>query len=292
MMKKIIGIVLALTLVLGLAACGGGDETGGEQKPSMISVVSREEGSGTRGAFIELAGIEEKDAAGNKIDRTSEMAEISNSTSVVMATVMGNKRAIGYISLGSMNDDVKALAIDGADATVDNIKSGAYSIARPFHLATLGAASPAAADFLAFAMSAQGQAVVEESGYISAAADGDYNPSGVAGQVRIAGSSSVTPVMEKLKEAYVGLNPSADIQIQQSDSTTGMTSAIEGICDIGMASRNLKDSELEAGLEPLVLAMDGIAVIVNRENPVSAMTLDQVRSIFIGETTDWNEIGE
>ncbi|MDD3863409.1 MAG: substrate-binding domain-containing protein [Eubacteriales bacterium] len=292
MMKKIFGIVLALTLVFGLAACGGGDETGGDQKPSMISVVSREEGSGTRGAFIELAGIEEKDAAGNKIDRTSEMAEISNSTSVVMATVMGNKRAIGYISLGSMNDDVKALAIDGADATVDNIKSGAYSIARPFHLATLGAASPAAADFLAFAMSAQGQAVVEESGYISAAAGGDYNPSGVAGQVRIAGSSSVTPVMEKLKEAYVGLNPSADIQIQQSDSTTGMTSAIEGICDIGMASRNLKDSELEAGLEPLVLAMDGIAVIVNRENPVSAMTLDQVRSIFIGETTDWNEIGE
>ena len=292
MMKKMIGIVLVLTLALGLAACGGGDETGGEQKPSVISVVSREEGSGTRGAFIELAGIEEKDAAGNKVDRTSEMAEISNSTSVVMATVMGNKRAIGYISLGSMNDDVKALAIDGADATVDNIKSGAYSIARPFHLATLGAASPAAADFLAFAMSAQGQAVVEESGYISAAAGGDYKPSGTAGQVRIAGSSSVTPVMEKLKEAYVGLNPSADIQIQQSDSTTGMTSAIEGICDIGMASRNLKDSELEAGLEPVVLAMDGIAVIVNRENPVSAMTLDQVRSVFIGETTDWNEIGE
>jgi phosphate transport system substrate-binding protein len=175
---------------------------------------------------------------------------------------------------------------------VDNIKDGTYSIARPFHLATLGAASPAVADFLAFAMSAQGQAVVEENGYISASAGSDYQVSGAAGQVRIAGSSSVTPVMEKIKEAYVALNPSADIQIQQSDSTTGMTSAIEGICDIGMASRNLKDSELEAGLEPLVMAMDGIAVIVNLENPVNGMTLEQVKSVFIGETTDWNEIGE
>ncbi|HCU07433.1 MAG TPA: phosphate ABC transporter substrate-binding protein [Clostridiales bacterium] len=292
MMKKMIGTVLVLAMVFGLAACGGGEETDGGQKPSMISVVSREEGSGTRGAFIELVGIEEKDAEGNKIDKTSEMAEISNSTSVVLATVMGNKRAIGYISLGSMNDDIKALAIDGAAATVDNIKSGTYSIARPFHLATLGAASPAVADFLAFAMSAQGQAVVEENGYISAGAGSDYQASGAAGKVRIAGSSSVTPVMEKIKEAYVALNPSADIQIQQSDSTTGMTSAIEGICDIGMASRNLKDSELEAGLEPLVMAMDGIAVIVNLENPVNGMTLEQVKSVFIGETTDWNEIGE
>lgn len=291
MMKKIIGIGLALAMVLGLAACGGGAEDG-DQKPSLISIVSREEGSGTRGAFIELTGIEEKDASGNKVDRTSDMAEISNSTSVVLATVMGNERAIGYISLGSMNDDVKALAIDGAEATVENIKSGAYSIARPFHLATKGEVNPATADFLSFVLSAEGQAVVEASGYISAADGAPYQASGAAGKVLVAGSSSVTPVMEKVKEAYVALNPSADIQIQQSDSTTGMTSAIEGICDIGMASRNLKDSELEAGLEPLVMAIDGIAVIVNPENPVNGMTLEQVRSVFIGETTDWNEIGE
>lgn len=291
MMKKIIGIGLALAMVLGLAACGGGAENGG-QKPSLISIVSREEGSGTRGAFIELTGIEEKDASGNKVDRTSDMAEISNSTSVVLATVMGNERAIGYISLGSMNDNVKALAIDGAEATVENIKSGAYSIARPFHLATKGEVNPATADFLAFVLSAEGQAVVEASGYISAADGAPYQASGAAGKVLVAGSSSVTPVMEKVKEAYVALNPSADIQIQQSDSTTGMTSAIEGICDIGMASRNLKDSELEAGLEPLVMAIDGIAVIVNPENPVNGMTLEQIRSVFIGETTDWNEIGE
>ncbi len=291
MMKKIVGITLALVMALGLAACGGGAEDGGTE-PSMISLVSREEGSGTRGAFIELTGIEEKDASGNKVDRTSDMAEISNSTSVVLATVMGNKRAIGYISLGSLNDDVKALAVDGAEATVDNIKSGAYSIARPFHLATKGEVNAATADFLAFVLSAEGQAVVEASGYISAAEGAAYQASGAPGKVLIAGSSSVTPVMEKVKEAYVALNPSADIQIQQSDSTTGMTSAIEGICDIGMASRNLKDSELEAGLEPLVVAIDGIAVIVNRENPVGAMSLEEVKSVFIGETTDWNEIGE
>lgn len=291
MMKKIVGITLALVMALGLAACGG-SEAGQGTEPSMISLVSREEGSGTRGAFIELTGIEEKDASGNKVDRTSDMAEISNSTSVVLATVMGNKRAIGYISLGSLNDDVKALAIDGAEATVGNIKSGAYSIARPFHLATKGEVSAATADFLAFVLSAEGQAVVEASGYISAAEGAAYQASGAPGKVLIAGSSSVTPVMEKVKEAYVALNPSADIQIQQSDSTTGMTSAIEGICDIGMASRNLKDSELEAGLEPLVVAIDGIAVIVNRENPVGAMSLEEVKSVFIGETTDWNEIGE
>lgn len=290
MMKKTMAFVLALGMAAAsLTACGGGQaETSAAEGP--ITVVSREDGSGTRGAFIELFGIEEKNDAGEKVDMTTEDAEITNSTSVMMTTIAGNKDAVGYISLGSLNDTVKAVKIDGAEAAVDNIKSGAYKIARPFNIATGENVSEAAADFIKFIMSEDGQKVVEDSGYISQGNEGVYNAAGISGKIVLAGSSSVTPVMEKLKEAYVLLNPEVSIEVQQSDSTTGMTSVVEGVCDIGMASRELKDSELEAGLTPLVIAMDGIAVIVNNDSPVEELSSGNVKAIFTGEVADWADI--
>ena len=222
-----------------------------------ISVISREDGSGTRGAFIELFGIEQKDADGNKVDYTTDEAMITNSTSVMMTTVAGDEYALGYISLGSLNDTVKALKIDGTEATADNIKNDSYKIARPFNIATKGDVSEVAADFVNFILSNEGQKVVEDNGYISTGATAAFSGTSPAGKIVVAGSSSVTPVMEKLKEAYLAVNPNAEIEIQESDSTTGMTSAMEGICDIGMASRELKDSEIENGLTPTVIAMDG-----------------------------------
>lgn len=315
-MKKTLAFGLALGLAAAsLTACGGQAETtteavtttsvetttAGETSAAApaagvaaaegpITVVSREDGSGTRGAFIELFGIEEKDDSGEKFDMTTEDAEITNSTSVMMTTIAGDQDAIGYISLGSLNDTVKAVRIDGSEASVDNIKSGAYQIARPFHIATGENVSDVAADFIKYIMSEEGQKVVEDSGYISRGNEGAYQAAGVSGKIVVAGSSSVTPVMEKLKEAYAILNPDVTVEVQQSDSTTGMTSAIEGVCDIGMASRELKDSELEAGLTPSVIAMDGIAVIVNNESPVEELTSDHVKAIFTGEATDWADI--
>ena len=276
----------------------GAAEDAGEEAPAeentdfsgMISPVSREDGSGTRGAFIELFGIETKDADGNKIDNTTDLAEITNSTSVMMTTVQGNEYAIGYVSLGSLNDSVKALNIDGAEATVDNIKSGTYKISRPFNIVTKEGLSEVAADFVKYIMSEDGQTVVEENGYISQGNEGAYEASGLSGKVTVAGSSSVTPVMEKLKEAYMTVNPDVEIEVQQSDSTTGVNSAIEGICDIGMASRELKDSEASEGITAQAIALDGIAVVVNLNNPISDMTSEQVRSIFTGETQDWSDI--
>lgn len=306
-MKKMLALGLALVTAAVMATgcssakndSSSAEETANTAKEETsfsapVSVVSREEGSGTRGAFIELFGIEQKNDAGEKIDYTTDMAEITNSTSVMITTIAGNKNAIGYISLGSLSDDVKALKIDGADATVDNIKSGSYKIARPFNIATLSEdkLSEEAKDFIAFIMSDEGQKVIEDKGYISQGSNGAYTASGKSGKITVAGSSSVTPVMESLKEAYIALNPDVTIEVQQSDSTTGMTSAIEGICDIGMASRELKDSEMGAGLVPTVIAMDGIAVIVNNENPVSGLTSEQVKAIFTGETTNWSEVAE
>ena len=255
-----------------------------------INVVSREDGSGTRGAFIELVGVEKKDEEGNKVDYTTDLAEITNSTSVMMTTVAGNKYAIGYISLGSLNDTVKALKVDGVEPSVDTVKSGEYKIARPFNIATTEGLSEVAQDFINFILSDEGQAVVSEKGYISIAQGTSYEATGLSGKITVAGSSSVTPVMEALKEAYVALNPDITIEVQQSDSTTGMTSAIEGICDIGMASRELKDSELEAGLTATQIAMDGIVIIVNNENSLEEITTEQICSNYVGETTDWSEV--
>ena len=318
-MKKSAAVLLALGMaVMGLAGCSGSsnstattaateaaattaetttaaaETTTEAAKDSAlegpITVISREDGSGTRGAFIELFGIEVKNDAGEKVDMTTDDAEITNSTSVMMTSVAGNTEAIGYISLGSLNDTVKAVKIDGAEATVDNIKSGTYKIARPFNIATKGEVSDVAQDFIKYIMSEDGQKVVEDNGYISQGNDGAYESAGLSGKVVVGGSSSVTPVMEKLKEAYVALNPDVTIEVQQSDSTTGMTSAIEGVCDIGMASRDLKDSEIEKGLTGTTIAMDGIAVIVNYDSPVEELSSDSVKGIYTGEITDWADV--
>lgn len=251
-----------------------------------ISVVTREDGSGTRGAFVELFGIE--DADGN--DAITQSAEISNSTSVVMTTVAGNPDAIGYISLGSLNNTVKALEIDGVAATVENINNGTYKVYRPFNIATKEGLSETAQDFVNFIMSEQGQAIVAEEGYISVESNGSYTPSGKTGNVTVSGSSSVTPVMQVLKEEYEALNPDVTIELQQSDSTTGVNDAIAGTSDIGMASRALKDSELEQGVVGTVIANDGIAVIVNNESTVTGLTSEQVKGIYMGELTNWSEV--
>lgn len=283
-MKKAIKItvpILAITALLAAMLSGCGSKT------NKITVVSREEGSGTRGAFIELFSIEEKDADGNKVDHTTDTAEITNSTSVMMTTIAGNESAIGYISLGSLNDSVKALEIDGAKASVENIKNGSYKISRPFNIATKENISDVAKDFISFIMSEEGQAVVEKNGYISKGSSGKYQGAKPSGEITVAGSSSVTPVMEKLKEAYMAINTNATIKVQQNDSTTGMQSTIDGVCDIGMASRELKDSEIEKGLKGTVIAMDGIAVIVNNKSEVSSLTSEQVKAIFTGEQTEW-----
>ena len=255
-----------------------------------ITVVSREDGSGTRGAFIELFGIEEEDASGEKVDMTTLDAEITNSTSVMMTTVSGNTEAIGYVSLGSLNDTVKAVKIDGVEATVDNVSSGDYAIARPFVIVTTDSLSDVAADFISFIMSDEGQQVITDEGYISIGSQGAYAAAGVSGDLSVGGSSSVTPVMEKLAEAYNALNPDVNIEVQQSDSTTGVTSALEGVVDIGMASRDLKDSELEQGVTGTVIAMDGIAVVVNNENPIDDLSSAAVKSIYTGEVTDWADV--
>ena len=279
-MKKILAMVLAMILVICSAALA-----------EEINVISREDGSGTRGAFIELFGIEQKDADGNKVDYTTDDADITNSTSVMMTSVAGNPAAIGYISLGSLNETVKALEIDGVAASVENVKTGDYKVVRPFNIATRSELSEAAQAFIDFILSADGQAVVEANGYIAAVEGAEaFAGSDVSGKVVVAGSSSVTPVMEKLREAYLALNPNAEIEVQQSDSTAGMTAAIDGVCDIGMASRELKDSELEAGLTSTVIARDGIAVIVSNDNPATGLTADQVRAIYMGEVTDWDEV--
>ena len=281
MMKKFVCAILSMAMMM----------TSAFALAEEINVISREDGSGTRGAFIELFGIEQKNEAGEKVDYTTDECDITNSTSVMMTSVSGNECAIGYISLGSLNDTVKALAIAGSEASVENIKAGTYNVARPFNIATLAETSEAAQDFIAYIMSAEGQAVIEDNGYIAVTENAEAFAGGkTAGKIVVAGSSSVTPVMEKLAEAYMAVNPNVEIELQQSDSSSGMTSTLDGVCDIGMASRALKDSELEAGLTPMTIAMDGIAVIVNNDNPVEGLTSDQVRAIYMGEITDWSEV--
>lgn len=282
-MKKMVSMVLALMMVVfAVSALAEG-----------INVISREDGSGTRGAFIELFGIEQKDENGTKVDYTTDDCDVTNSTSVMLTTVEGNDNAIGYISLGSLNDTVKALTIDGVQPTVENIKAGDYKVARPFNIATKAEVSETTQDFINFIMSADGQAIIEKNGYITVAENAAAFDGGkVSGKIVVAGSSSVTPVMEKLKEAYEALNTNVTIELQQSDSTAGMTAARDGVCDIGMASRELKNSELEAGLKATTIAMDGIAVIVSNNNPIEGLTSEQVRDIYMGKLTDWSEVNE
>ena len=279
-MKRVISVLAAFILIVcTFSGCGAGS--------SKINVMTREEGSGTRGAFIELFGIESEDENGEIIDNTTLTAETTNSTSVMITSVASDPTAIGYVSISSLNDKVKAVSIDGADATVENIKNKTYKISRPFNIAVKDNISQTALDFLNFIMSDEGQKTVEESGYISQGSSGTYSGSAPSGTVTVAGSSSVTPVMEKLKEAYSAVNPNAKVIVQQSDSTTGITSVTDGVCDIAMASRELSKSEISAGLKSITFAADGIAVIVNPENPVTSLTSEEVKAIYTGERTEW-----
>lgn len=292
-LRQVSIIIATLMICMSFAACGGnGTADGGnaEQKKAAINVISREEGSGTRGAFVELFEIEEKDANGNKVDKTVATAAISNSTGVVLTNVSSDKNAIGYVSLGSLNDTVKALKIDGAEATVENIKNGEYKVSRPFNIVTKAELSDAAQDFINFILSEEGQKVVEDNSYIPNDGAKGFESTKPTGKVVVAGSSSVTPLMEKLKEAYEKINPNVTIELQQSDSSSGVKSTISGICDIGMASRELKDSETAEGVNATVIATDGIAVVVNTENTVDNLTADQVKGIYTGKITDWSEI--
>ncbi len=282
-MKRVFAACLAAMMLLTVTACGGAGK-------DSIHVLTRENGSGTRGAFIELMGIEEKNAAGEKVDNTTAKAEQTSSTAVMMTTVEGNAQAIGYISLGALKDNVKALEIDGVAATVDNIKNGSYKVARPFNLVTKGTLSAGAQDFMNFILSAEGQAVVEDEGYISQDNSGTFTSTNPTGKIVVQGSSSVSPVMQVLIEAYAKINTALEIELQQDDSSAGIKSAIAGTCDIGMASRELKDSEASEGVTATVMAMDGIAVIVNKKNSVDGLTVDQVKNIYIGEITSWSDI--
>ena len=295
-MKKSVSLLLAGLMLCGaLTGCGGNNSTA-ENTDSQtaesttgtsgaIHVVSREDGSGTRGAFVELTGVEDDNG-----DNTTVEAEIANRTDAVLTTVAGNEAAIGYVSLGSLNDTVKAVTVDGVEATVDNVKSGDYTLSRPFNIATKGEPTGVAADFINFIMSADGQAIVTEEGYITINDNAEaFTSDGSSGQIAVGGSSSVSPVMEKLIEAYKAVNPNAQIDLQTSDSTSGMTGAMDGAFAIGMASRELKDEEA-AELTGTAIALDGIAVIVNTANTVDNLTMDQIRSIYVGETTDWADV--
>ena len=318
-MKKVLSAMLALMLCASmLAGCGGNNSSASEGTDSTssgtssaaqessqaeesseasaegtsasgpITVISREDGSGTRGAFVELLGVEDED--GN--DMTTVSAEISNSTEVVIQSVAGNTGAIGYISLGSLDGTVKGVKIDGVEPTAENVASGDYTVSRPFNVATKGELqNEAAQDFMNYIMSAEGQAVVEEAGYIPVEGAETFTSTSPSGSVTISGSSSVSPLMEKLKEAYEAVNPNVSIELQTSDSTTGMTNAINGMCDIGMASRELKQEELDQGLLNTVIATDGIAIIVNNDSPIEELTSEQVRDIYLGSITDWSELG-
>ena len=255
-----------------------------------IAVFTREDGSGTRGAFIELTGVEQKDADGKKVDRTTEAAAVQSSTNGVMTAVANDAAAIGYISLGSLNDTVKAVTVDGVKAGADTVKDGSYTLARPFNLVTNGdATDPVAVDFLAYCLSADGQALATDKGYIGSEGEA-FTSAQPAGKIVVGGSSSVAPLMEKLVEAYKTVNPNAEIEHLTTDSTTGVSGALDGSYTIGLASRELKDSETEAGAKATVLAMDGIAVVVNPENPVENLTVDQIQSIYVGEVTTWDEV--
>lgn len=289
-MKKLISLALTGTIAASLlTGCGPNPSNSKEGELSEVVVITREEGSGTRGAFVELTGIEEKGSDGTKTDRTSKEAITQMKTDTVLTSVAGNKDSIGYVSTGSLNETVKAINIDGIAPTIENIKNGSYKISRPFNIAIKNETSDLVEDFISFIMSKEGQDVVSKS-YISI--DDNlpaYTNANLTGKIVVSGSSSVTPIMEKLREAYIELNPNVEIEVQQSDSSAGMTSAINGTADIGMASRKLKDSEKEE-LKDIAIALDGIAVITHKENTITNLSIDDVKNIFIGKIINWNEI--
>ena len=293
-MRKFLGTALVVALSAAcLAGCGskGAEGTTAAGNGSAITVLSREDGSGTRGAFIELFGIQEENESGEKVDMTTANAGITNSTSVMMSSVANDVNAIGYISLGSLNDTVKAVKIDGAEASVENVENGTYGIVRPFNIVVKeGEIKPVAQDFINYVMSADGQAVVEDNGYIAVSDQPAFTSDNSEGKIVIGGSSSVSPVTEKLAEAYEQVNPKADVELQTTDSTTGVSSTVEGSYDIGMASREIKEEETAQGVVGMKIAQDGIAVVVNQENAQEELSSDQVKGIFTGEITTWDEV--
>lgn len=287
--KKLVTLLMVLVMLVScFTGCGNKNE--GFDAENDITVVSREDGSGTRGAFIELFGIEVKSSDGTKTDKTTKEAVIANKTDVMLTNVAGDEYAIGYVSLGSLSDKVKALKIDGAEATAENVKNKTYKVSRPFNIATKGEVSDIAQDFINYILSSDGQKIVSDS-YIAVNDNADpFSGTNPSGKIVIAGSSSVSPVMEKLKEAYLAVNTNAKIEIQTNDSTAGITAVIDGTCDIGMASRELKDSEVSSGLKSTAIALDGIAVIVNTANPVNELSSEQIKSVFTGKTASWSEV--
>ena len=314
-----IAAVTAAALALSLAACGSADSAAASSAPAEstaasteaasseaapseaapagdfdadqdITVISREDGSGTRGAFIELTGVEEKNADGKKVDNTTEAAAIQSSTNGVMTAVANDETAIGYISLGSLSNDVKAVTVGGVEASAETVKDGSYVLSRPFNIVTNGdATDPVAVDFIAYCLSKDGQALATDKGFIGE--DGaDFTSAQPAGKITVGGSTSVSPLMEKLIEAYKTVNPNAELELQTTDSTTGVSGALEGTYTIGMASRELKDSEVEGGAKATVLALDGIAVVVNPVNTTDDLTVDQIKGIYTGELTTWGDV--
>ena len=314
--KSVAAVVTAAAMMMSLAACGSSADStpaasegtasseaaSGEAAPAEsqaaadfdtdqdITVISREDGSGTRGAFIELTGVEEKNADGQKVDNTTEAAAIQSSTNGVMTAVANDETAIGYISLGSLNDSVKAVKVGGIEASAETVKDGSYTLARPFNIVTNGEATdPVAVDFIAYCLSKDGQALATEEGYVGSEGE-DYTSAQPEGKITVGGSSSVSPLMEKLIEVYKTVNPNAELELLTSDSTTGVSGALDGSYTIGMASRELKDSETEGGAVSTVLAQDGIAVVVNPANSVEDLTVDQIKGIYTGELTVWSDL--
>ena len=310
--KSVAAVVTATAMMMSLAACGSSasesapaaestaassSEAASETAPAAdfdadqdITVISREDGSGTRGAFIELTGVEEKNADGQKVDNTTEAAAIQSSTNGVMTAVANDETAIGYISLGSLNDSVKAVKVGGVAASAETVKDGSYTLARPFNIVTNGEATdPVAVDFIAYCLSKDGQALATEEGYVGSEGE-DYTSTQPEGKITVGGSSSVSPLMEKLIEAYKTVNPNAELELLTSDSTTGVSGALDGSYTIGMASRELKDSETEGGAVATVLALDGIAVVVNPANTVEDLTVDQIKGVYTGELTVWSDL--
>lgn len=286
-MKKILALTLCVVMAAAAFTGCGNNNADSKTDGAPITVISREDGSGTRGAFTELMGIMVDD-----VDNTTTSAEISQSTSVVLTTVAGNKNSIGYVSLGSLNDTVKTVKVDGVDATVENIKGGSYAVSRPFLVVTNDKLTDVSKDFIKFILSKQGQDIIAEEGYITIddnAAEYE-SQKGIKGKIVLVGSTSVSPVMQKLADAYKAIYSDVTLEIQQTGSGAGITSTIEGACDIGMSSRDLKPEETAEGIEGITIAMDGIAVVVNNENSVEDLTSEQIRQIFTGEVTDWSQV--
>lgn len=302
--KKFGKLGMIIALAASLVACGGSNNGGSNAEKAnagsnetkteaasdmgTINVISREQGSGTRSAFTELTGVLEKDGD-NEVDNTYEEASVQSSTDAVLTTVQNDDASIGYISLGSLNDTVKAVKVDGTEATPENIKSGDYKLARPFNIAYKEGIDEKTNDFIKFIMSEEGQKIVAEEGYIEESESEKYEPIDNDAHISIAGSTSVAPLMEKLVEAYKALNPNFEGDIQANGSSAGMTAAIEGTADIGMASRELKDEE-KSEVESMVIARDGIAVIVNKNNSAEDLTMDNLKDIFTGAVTEWSEV--